>query len=154
MAFQIYKNLAKLNEMQSAEAEALFLECSGSKEWARRMADKRPFRMLDELFLTSERIWNSLSTAERLEAFSVAKPVSSILDIGQTAMTEPLKEKERLYQDKFGFIFIVDSSGRSLEELGAICKARLGNSVETELAIATNEHLKTLENRLNEFFER
>lgn len=154
MAFQIYKNLARLNEIQTAEAEALFLECSGSIEWAKRMAALRPFKMLEELFLSSERNWNSLSTAERLEAFSVAGRRSFDQGTVTKSAQKPLNKAERLYHDKFGFIFVVDTSGRSLDELEAICKARLGNSIETELAIATNEHLKIIETRLTELLEK
>ena len=59
-----------------------------------------------------------------------------------------------MYEDKFGFIFIVCATGKSADEMLAICRARLGNSVETELQIAAEEQPKITEIRLNKLLEK
>ena len=59
-----------------------------------------------------------------------------------------------MYEERFGFIFIVCATGKSAKEMLAICKARLGNSVETELRLAAVEQEKITEIRLTKLLEK
>ncbi len=59
-----------------------------------------------------------------------------------------------LYEERFGFIFVVCADGKSSNELLSICRARLRNSAETELQIAAEEKLKIIEVRLAKVLER
>ena len=65
-----------------------------------------------------------------------------------------LAELNRLYEDKFGFIFIVCATEKSADEMLAIARARFGNSVETEIHIAAAEQQKITEIRLNKLLEQ
>lgn len=171
---KIYKKLAWLNDLPAADAEAVFLECCGSTAWARRMAEGRPFPMLEDLFKTAEDIWFSLSKADHLEAFAAHPQIGSkkaapsqsaraanwssgeqsgMAEAADTVRSE-LAELNSLYQAKFGFIFIVCASGKGSDEMLAICKARLGNSAETELHIAAEEQRKITEIRLAKLLEQ
>lgn len=172
--FQIYKNLAWLNELPVDEAEAAFRDCCGSSEWAGRMAEARPFPMLEDLYRTAANIWFSLSAVDWLDAFAAhpkigakkAAPVQKIraakwsageqsgMDAANDAVRNDLADANRLYEDKFGFIFIVCATGKSSDEMLAICRARLGNSSETEMRIAAEEQRKITEIRLNKLLER
>lgn len=172
--YHIYRNLELLNQLAPVEAESVFKDCCGSTEWARRMAAARPFVMLDDLFRSAERNWMSLTPADWLEAFAShpkigsTKPSpsqktlsaewsrgeqASVKSAGELTLNQ-LAEANRLYLEKFGFIFIVCATGKSAEEMLAICRARLGNSIETELSIAAVEQSKITEIRLNKFLER
>lgn len=174
MSFEIYKNLAWLNGLPRAEVEQVFLDCCGSTEWARRMAASRPFPMLENLYAAAEYIWFSLPPADHLEAFAAHPQIGStkaapsqkkrasdwsageqsgVSDAAET-VREQLAEANRLYKNKFGFIFIVYASGKTADEMLAICRARLGNSVETELKIAAQEQHKITETRLNKLLEK
>jgi OHCU decarboxylase len=62
-------------------------------------------------------------------------------------------EANRLYQDKFGFIFIVCATGRTADEMLALCRARLNNSVQTELQIAAEQQQRITEIRLTKLLE-
>ncbi len=53
----IYKKLTWLNELRADEAVYVLRECGGSEEWARRMSDRRPFLMIDDLFEKARRYW-------------------------------------------------------------------------------------------------
>jgi OHCU decarboxylase len=172
--FQIYKNLAWLNSLPVAEAESVFRDCCGSREWSRRMTECRPFPMLDTLFDTAESIWFSLPKRDWLEAFSAhpkigekkaaanqqAKSVEwssseqSRVESADGSVRNELADANRLYEDKFGFIFIVCATGKSADEMLAICRARLGNSVDTEMRIAGEEQQKITEIRLKKLLER
>ena len=173
MSYRVYKNLASLNHLPLREAENNLRDCCGSAEWARRMAAARPFAMLDDLYRAAEKIWFSLPTADQLEAFAAHPKIGSKkADAKQPAKSadwskseqsgaasatadvrDGLAECNRLYQDKFGFIFIVCATGKTADEMLAICRARLGNSVETELRIAAAEQAKITEIRLNKLLE-
>ncbi|MEO7539575.1 MAG: 2-oxo-4-hydroxy-4-carboxy-5-ureidoimidazoline decarboxylase [Pyrinomonadaceae bacterium] len=172
--YQIYKNLGWLNALSSKEAKAVFMDCCGSTEWARQMTVSRPYRLVDELFEAAERKWFALTPSDWLEAFAAhpkigsrkAAPTQQARAAGwsadeQAGMDEAvdnvkadLAEINRLYHDKFGFIFIVCATGRSADEMLAIARARIGNSVETELRIAADEQNKITEIRLKKLLER
>ena len=138
------------------------------------MADSRPFDMLEDLFRTAERTWFSLSSVEWLEAFASHPKIGSskqapkqkkraaewsageqsgVKSVPKDVRNE-LAEANRLYQEKFGFIFIVCATGKSADEMLAICRARLGNSAETEMRLAAEEQRKITEIRLNKLLEK
>jgi OHCU decarboxylase len=174
VSYPIYKNLASLNDLPPGEAEAAFLDCCGSREWARRMAEVRPFPMLEDLFATAEKVWFSLAPADRLEAFAAHPKIGSKKSApaqdmraadwsgaeqsGMAAASDDVREQlaevNRLYEDKFGFIFIVCATGRSADEMAAIARARLGNSLETEMQLASEEQAKITEIRLSKLLEK
>ncbi len=60
----IYKRLAWLNSLPQDEAECVFARICNSHVWARRLAEKRPFPMLGQLFSGAESIWATLSKEE------------------------------------------------------------------------------------------
>ena len=72
----------------------------------------------------------------------------------ESEVGEQLAAVNRLYEQKFGFIFIVCATGKSADEMLAICRARLGNTPETELRIAAEEQRKITEIRLNKLLEQ
>ncbi len=65
-----------------------------------------------------------------------------------------LAEASSLYEAKFGFIFVLCVGDKSPDEVLAICRARLGNSVETELQIAAEEQRKIIEIKLDKLLEQ
>lgn len=174
MSFHIYKNLHELNETAPETAEAAFLDCCGSQTWARRMTEARPFAMIEDLFAAGERIWFSLSTTDHLEAFAAHPKIGSTKaanaqkkraadwSAGEQAsvseagddVKQKLADANRLYENKFGFIFIVCATGKSADEMLAICRARTRNSAETELELAAIEQWKITEIRLNKLLEK
>ena len=138
------------------------------------MAATRPFPMLEKLFETAERVWFALSTADQLEAFAAHPTIGSRkaaasqkkqaadwsageqsgVATAESEVGEQLAAVNRLYEKKFGFIFIVCATGKSADEMLAICRARLGNTPETELKIAAEEQRKITEIRLNKLLEQ
>lgn len=104
--------------------------------------------MLGSLFETADRLWFSLPPPERVSAFAEAGEIRCGTESGELA------DVLRLYHHKFGFIFVSYNGGNEPAEIVAICRARLGNSAETELQIATEEHRKRIEHRLTAFLEK
>ena len=167
-------NLAWLNELPTEEVEAVFRDCCGSRAWAKAMTEARPFPMLEKLYEKADSIWFSLSPADWLEAFAAHPKIGSTkpapsqeehaaqwskreqsgVEAAGDAVRSELADANRLYEEKFGFIFIVCASGKSADEMLAICCARLGNSIETEMQVAAEEQRRITEIRLNKLLER
>ena len=138
------------------------------------MAAARPYPMLEKLFEAAEETWFALSTTDQLEAFAAHPKIGSknaaaaqkqqaadwstgeqsAVESAELETREQLAEANRLYEVKFGFIFIVCATGKSADEMLAICRARIGNSAETELIIAAEEQRKITEIRLNKLLEK
>jgi OHCU decarboxylase len=174
VTYQIYKNLAWLNELPPNEAESALLDCCGAQEWAERMARERPYATLEKLFQKAEDIWFDLTTVDHLEAFAAhpqigaSKPAAvqaeqaadwsageqARIKDAEADTREQLAEINRLYHQRFGFIFIVCASGKTAEEMLAIARARLGNSAETELRLAAEEQSKITAIRLAKLLEK
>jgi 2-oxo-4-hydroxy-4-carboxy--5-ureidoimidazoline (OHCU) decarboxylase len=67
--------LEALNALPAEEAEARFLSCCGSSEWARRMAASRPFSSVESLSAAADRTWRELPKEDWLEAFAAHPPI-------------------------------------------------------------------------------
>ena len=136
------------------------------------MTGERPYRMLEDLFRKSESVWFSLPPADWLEAFAAHPAIgsrkrptrssrSSEWSAKEQAGTakaristlQALEEANRLYREKFGFIFIICATGRSADEMLQECRTRLDNSLKTEIEIAAREQHKITELRLGKLLE-
>lgn len=162
-----------LNNVSPEAAKASFLDCCGSNNWALKMTGARPFADFADLASQAEKIWRSLDAKDWLEAFSAhpkigakkAAPTqqaqsakwSSGEQSGTNTAAETilnrLAEANRLYENKFGFIFIVCATGKSAEEMLELCRKRLNNEAETEIRIAADEQRKITEIRLKKLLE-
>lgn len=167
------ENLEKLNEAPPFEAEARFLDCCGSPRWAKKMTEARPFAGEKELFDAAEKIWRSLGPADWLEAFAAhpkigarkAAPAQGELSAqwsrgeqsgaagASETVLDRLAEANRLYEEKFGFIFIVCATGKTAGEMLGICLERLANAREAEIFNAAEEQRKITEIRLKKLLE-
>jgi OHCU decarboxylase len=167
------ENLEKLNNAPDETAEARFLDCCGSHAWARKMTDARPFADENALLTCAGQFWQNLTPADWLEAFAAhpkigarkAAPAqqkqsaewsrgeqSGASDADATVL-DALAETNRLYEDKFGYIFIVCATGKSAEEMLGVCRKRLENKDVEEIRNAAEEQRKITEIRLKKLLE-
>ena len=168
------QSIRKLNELPAEVAEAEFLKCCGSKRWAHEMNEGRPFKTLDELFAEADRVWWSLNESDWLEAFRAhpkigekkaatlqsteaqkwsAQEQSGVAQASPETISE-LAQRNKQYEDRFGFIFIVCASGKSSEEMLAIINDRMRNDTETELRTAAAEQGKITRLRLEKLLSQ
>lgn len=167
------EGLEKLNNAPREIAEARFLDCCGSRDWARQMTGARPFADVTALLDQAGQIWQNLTPEDWLEAFAAhpkigarkAAPLQqaqsaewsrgeqSGVQIANDSVLDALAEANRLYEDKFGYIFIVCATGKSAEEMLDVCRKRLGNDADAEICIAADEQRKITEIRLKKLLE-
>jgi OHCU decarboxylase len=161
--------IASLNSLSRSEAESELLKCCGSKEWARQVLAEGPFETVPDLIARADRVWWSLDPRDWLEAFHSHPKIGEKKAAAATASEAQrwsedeqsgtrnsgaetmaaLAQLNRVYEEKFGYIFIVCASGKSAEEMLAILGDRLRNSPEQELQIAAAEQAKITQLRLN-----
>lgn len=168
------QSIDELNEVSADDAHAEFLKCCGSKRWARAMTDARPFESLDEVLAEADRVWWSLSEADWMEAFRAHPKIGEKkaataqsaeaqkwsaqeqagVAVASAQTISQLAERNREYENRFGFIFIVCASGRSSEEMLAIINERIHNDHETELRTAAAEQSKITRLRLEKLLNQ
>jgi len=155
-----------------ADAATAALElCCVSKRWIAGVLKNRPFKDLAALRLSADRVWSSLSTEDYLEAFEghpkigdvnslkakyarsgnlAAHEQSSVAQATQ-GIIERLAKGNRLYEERFGYIFIVCATGKSALQMCDLLEQRLGNEPSHELGVAAEEQRKILQIRLEQW---
>ena len=154
--------------MSPMQAEAELLKCCGSQNWARGIVAARPYDNLDELIAAADRIWWSLNSPDWLEAFHSHPKIGEAKAAAATTVAaqrwsedeqsgvrdaaaetrHALAELNKMYEEKFGYIFIVCAAGKTSDEMLAILRKRLPNNAADELRIAAGEQAKITELRL------
>ena len=155
--------LDRFNTLPIQEAAEWLLPCCGSRAWARRMAESRPFQGVAGLREGSDRIWRGLAGEDWREAFAAHPRIGE--QGGRWSEQEQagargadaetlaeLVEANRVYETRFDHIFIVCATGRSAAEMLGLLRARLGNDPETELRVAAEEQRKITRLRLEKRF--
>ena len=153
--------LNELNRLSGAQAEEELLKCCGSQRWAKMMAARRPFKTKEDLHRTAEIEWLKLKYPDWLEAFSqhprigerakaqgFAKHEQSGTAGATDATLLSLESLNRLYEDKFGFVFLIFATGKSAEEMLGTLQRRLQNGRDVELKNAVGEQAKITRLRL------
>jgi OHCU decarboxylase len=161
-------NLEQLNIAPGDEALGALLTCCGSTRWAQLMVEARPFQDLASLEETGDRIWNELRPEDWLEAFAAHPKIgarraerrqskqssqwSAQEQSGaQQAASETLSalaEANIEYERRFGYIFIVCATGKSGDEMLALCQRRLNHEPDDELSVAAEEQRQITRIRL------
>ncbi|MET0316666.1 MAG: 2-oxo-4-hydroxy-4-carboxy-5-ureidoimidazoline decarboxylase, partial [Rhodococcus fascians] len=77
----------------------------------------------------------------KVDNASSAREQSAVASAGDDVKAE-LAAKNREYDDKFGYVYLVCASGRSAEELLAILTDRLHNDPDTERRVMRSELAK------------
>jgi 2-oxo-4-hydroxy-4-carboxy-5-ureidoimidazoline decarboxylase len=166
--------LEKINNAEVREAESMFRDCCGSLEWSKRMAISRPFISESALLEKAAAVWEELDRSDWLEAFAGhprigeskaaktqqaksaewSKGEQSGMQAADELLKNELAEANQKYFDRFGFIFIVCATGKSANEMLQLCRSRLENDRETEIANAAGEQQKITDLRLKKLLSK
>ena len=132
------------------------------------MVVERPFKNLEELTERADGVWWELKSHDWLEAFHSHPKIGETRAAAETSVKsqqwsadeqsglrdsaretrDQLATLNRLYEEKFGHIFIICASGKTSEEMLEALRERLENTPEEELRIAASEQAKITELRL------
>ncbi|GAB3971009.1 2-oxo-4-hydroxy-4-carboxy-5-ureidoimidazoline decarboxylase [Spirosoma terrae] len=161
--------LSELNELPLVQLQATLTTCCGSTAWVNEMAKLFPVESRESLFEQAEAIWFACSENDWREAFdhhpkigdinslkkkyanteALAANEQSGVSTASPETLEKLAEGNRLYEEKFGYIFIVCATGKSADDMLDILESRLPNSPDDEILIASQEQNKITRIRLD-----
>jgi OHCU decarboxylase len=168
------KGLERLNALPQVNAANQLLRCCGSIRWAKGLVSKMPFDDFQQLLDESDSIWLSLNQEDWLEAFSSHPKIGE----KKTALSESsesrqwsedeqsgtrsasretlskLAELNKLYEKRFGYIFIISASGKSTDEMLLALRERLQNDPETEIQVAAEQQRLITHLRLQKLLEQ
>ena len=161
-------DLAWLNSLPTEDAIRELRQCCGSRRWAEQISNDRPYSTLETLITHADLVWWTLTNFDWLEAFRSHPRIgekkasdkvsaqsqqwsgqeqSGVSSAPQTT-ADSLAELNRVYEQRFGFIFIICASGKTSEEMLAALNERLQHDSDTELRLAAAEQAKITSLRL------
>lgn len=165
--------LDAFNALTYDEAMKDLVRCCGARRWAEQMAARRPFRSVDDVFAAAAQVWDRMDRPDILQAFSHHPRIGDVAGLRakfastsqwatgeqagvQAAPDEVLTRLARgneLYEEKFGYIFIVCATGKTAAEMLQLLEQRLPNRAADELKIAAGEQAKITRIRLGKLFQ-
>ncbi len=165
--------LHELNILNKQQLSEELTKCCGSSSWVNKMLPFIPADDMIELLEDAEDQWWQCSEDDWKEAFthhpkigdveSLTKKFASTsqwasgeqsaVNVASKETIEALAECNRLYEEKFGYIFIVCATGKSAEEMLGILQSRLKNNPEEEIQIAADEQNKITKLRIEKLLE-
>lgn len=165
--------LHDLNTLSQPQLREVLKKCCSSTSWVKMMMTHFPAEDLVEILETAEETWYSCSEDDWKEAFSGHPEIGDVSALEEKFKStaawagneqssvrqssketiEALAEGNRLYRDKFGYIFIVCATGKSAEEMLGLLHARMQNNPAEEIRIAAEEQNKITKLRLEKLLE-
>lgn len=157
------------NRLSERQRMHLLYEVCSSPIWARRVLAGGPFRDAEALYDRADRVLAELPDAALDAALdghprigasvSAAHSPSSAQEQAKVAsaddaVKDELAQRNREYDEKFGYVYLVCASGRTAEELLAILTDRLDNDPETERRVMRSELAKINRLRLERLLSK
>ena len=164
--------IADFDKLEIEEKKILLQQCCNSSVWVKKMLGIFPVQDLVDLLEYAEEEWYDCNPAEWLEAFqnhikigdiqSIEKDTTinrdwvkneqSIFFNATPATLKDLKKNNELYEETFGYNFIVFTKEKSIEEIISNLAERMENDPQDELLIAAGEQNKITQLRLQQLF--
>jgi len=165
--------LHELNLLNKEELKQTLFRCCGSWAWVNKMIPFFPADDLVELLEDAEEQWFLCSESDWKEAFAQHPKIGDTASLkkkfaatanwaageqgevnkASDEVLAALMEANRLYEEKFGYIFIVCATGKPAEEMLAILRSRLPNDPAREIQEAADEQNKITKLRLEKLLE-
>lgn len=160
--------LTVLNALPPEQLKEALSKCCGATAWIEKMKNEFPLQDEDSLLEAAARHWQTCSEDDWKEAFTHHPKIGDLHSLQQkfastanwasgeqagtidasTVILQAFAKGNMLYEDKFGYIFIVCATGRSAPEMLALLTDRLKNTAEDEIKIAMGEQEKITALRL------
>jgi 2-oxo-4-hydroxy-4-carboxy-5-ureidoimidazoline decarboxylase len=161
-------NIGQFDHLEEKEKTALLQKCCSSSAWVKKMLGIFPIQNLIDLLEYAEEEWYECNPADWLEAFQnhirigdvnalqeksewAAEEQAGVIDASPEVLYE-LEKANELYEDVFGYTFIVYACEKSAEEMLQILNERLLNDPHEELKVAAAEQNKITQSRLRKIF--
>ena len=159
---------AVARQLRGLSEHALFEQlraCCASKDWVFAIARSRPFSSGSELFAKVDAAWAALPNDGWLEAFAAhprigerkgghsretrwsAAEQAGVTHAGAETLAA-LAEANALYEQKFGYVFLICATGKTAADMLHAARARMLHTPDAELRVASAELLQIMHLRL------
>lgn len=164
--------ISDFDKMPLPELKAHLLKCCGSTAWVEKMIAILPVDDMVDLLECADEKWDECSENDWKEAFAQHPEIGDTKSIkpGESAeawakneqskvseatddVKQQIAEGNRLYKEKFGYIFIINATGKTAREILASLQVRLQNNPETEIEIAMGEQIAITKIRLEKLLK-
>jgi 2-oxo-4-hydroxy-4-carboxy-5-ureidoimidazoline decarboxylase len=158
------------NKADEATAFDAMIACCGSKRWATTMVALRPIASVIELSEAADRVWTTMNEPDWMEAFAChprigerksahapaksaawSKQEQSSATSAAESILVQIAEANVLYEQQYGFTYIVCATGKSAGELLEILNRRLAGTREAELREAAEQQRQITQIRLGKW---
>jgi 2-oxo-4-hydroxy-4-carboxy-5-ureidoimidazoline decarboxylase len=166
----VNERLSAWNESSAGDALDAMIACCSARRWAEGMVASRPIASVQELSATADRIWGRMEEADWLEAFAChprigertaahgskkfvawSQQEQSSANRADVEVLEGLAAGNLLYEERFGFAYIVCATGKSAEEMLNILNRRLDRDRAAELREAAEQQRQITQIRLGKW---
>jgi 2-oxo-4-hydroxy-4-carboxy-5-ureidoimidazoline decarboxylase len=165
--------LHEFNILSKEELRKALTRCCGSLAWVEKMLPHVPAEDMVELLEDAEIEWANCTEDDWKEAFAahpkIGDPASLAKKFASTTSWANDEQKKvgaaseetlhalavanKLYEKKFGYIFIVCATGKSAEEILGLLHVRLQNKPGDEMRIAADEQNNITKLRIEKLLE-
>jgi OHCU decarboxylase len=172
-ANQFQKNplLDRWNKLPHDEAVTQLLSCCGSTEWASQLAAGRPYASVEAVSHAADTVWQNVGPRHWMEAFQShprigehhaermttetsaawSRKEQSAVQESEVEVKLAISERNRLYEARFGRIFIICASGKTPLELLIELKRRMINDDESEMRESAAQQEQIFQLRLKKW---
>jgi len=164
------QTLAAWNDADEPVALQAMVACCAARRWAESMVSLRPIGSVETLSLTADQVWSTMKEPDWREAFAAhprigerktppgttrsaswSKQEQSSTASAASQVLAGLAAGNALYEERFGFTYIVCATGKSAEEMLAILERRLNNDRAFELREAAEQQRQIMQLRLGKW---
>jgi allantoicase len=153
------KRLTYLNSLTDPAARRFFRHACAAARWSESMLAYRPYTGVDAVLVAAESAFDGLTEGDWLEAFAghprigergdqTANQEQAGVDSSAAGTMEAIGAANRLYEERFGFTYIVFATGKTAEEMLSIATSRLESTREQEIQNASQEQRAITATRL------
>jgi len=158
------------NVADPATALDAMIACCAARRWAAAMVALRPITGVLDLSEAADRIWATMEESDWMEAFAAHPRIGDRKPAHATAKSaawstqeqsstneaaekvlEDLAQGNALYEQRFGFTYIVCATGKSADEMLAILNRRLSSDRASELREAAEQQRQITQIRLGKW---
>jgi len=162
--------LESWNKNDAGTALDAMLACCGARRWAAAMVALRPIATIVALSVATDREWAKMEEADWMEAFAChprigerkalqaskksaawSRQEQSLATAAGERVLAELTAGNELYEERFGFTYIVCATGKSAEEMLAILNRRLARDRDAELREAAEQQRQITQIRLGKW---
>lgn len=150
------------------EAQRGLEACFANRDWAAAVAGGRPYPDVNAVLAAAEDEWRRMSNQDWLDSLAAHPRIgergghapatsereqSEVTSASESTLAA-LAAENRLYEERFGHVFLISARGRTADEVLQALRDRMSNAPSTELNVAADEQRKIARLRLEDLLKQ